>query len=316
MANPVFRAFSAQILTGALCLAIQTLAQPVPDCCQRMDGNRSIVFLDTQTVKLHEVLATLVVDSVRSRPNPNKRFTYLRVLAKSRVDTSLFSDVLGYGTGPLAGKPDPLIEYSPSDFPDTYTDSLNVPALTSGDTLKNVFVLQLDPGNGRIEWHLSGIKCKFLTEANPPFPFSEALGDLNRFMDSAAIADGGTAGTNSLKLGPVFIPGKGDIGLQITATHDGNYWYVTKLVGSGDCPAGCTEHTETLYRMDAQGNVLIVSVRDFFALCWASEIRRGTKTPAAMSQGAGCFTADGRKVDQNPSTRPSRTPLLLRGMTK
>lgn len=308
------RVFIAQILTGMLCLAAQALAQPVPDCCQIMDGNRGIDIRDTQTVKLNEVFATLVVDSVRSRDG--KWLAYMRVLNKARVDTALFSDVFGFGPAMTPIRSGAFINYDPSDFPDTQTDSLIYPVPTSGDTLRNVFVLQVDPGNGRKEWHLSGINCKFLAEDNPPFPFSKALGDLNRFLDSAALANGGTSGMNGLKLGPVFVPSVGDIGLQVTANHDDKYWFVYKRVGSGDCPAGCTQHEETLYRMDAQGNVLIVSIRKFYALCWASEIARRPATSAPMTRSTGCFTADGRKVDQSPAARPARARILQSALPK
>jgi hypothetical protein len=304
----------AQILTGALCLSPQVLAQPVPNCCQRMDGNRQVGIRDSQTVKLNEVFATLVIDSVRNRDS--KWFSFIRVLNKTKVDTSLFSDVFGFGPGMTPIGSGSIINYTPSDFPDSHTDSLDFPVRTSGDTLKNVFVLQVDPGNGRKEWHLSGIQCKFLTGNNPPFPFPQALGNLNRFLDSAAVANGGTAGKNGLKMGPVFIPDKGDIGLQITANHDDKYWFVYKLVGSGDCPAGCTQHEETLYRMDAQGNVLIVSIRKFFALCWASETTRRPGIPASTTLATGCFTADGRKVDQSPASRPTRARILRSALPK
>jgi hypothetical protein len=309
MENRCSRSLFALILTGILCFAVQAMGQTEP-CCQSIDGNRNIGFLDTATAKLNEVIATLVVESVRTQTNPYKRFTSLRVLAKARVDTTLFSDAFRYGSGSLAGNPGAFIDYAPSAFPDTHTDSLGIPVLAAGDTLKNVFVLQMDPGNGRKEWHLSGIRCKFLTEENPPFPFTKALGDLNRFLDSTAVANGGTAGKIKLKLGPVFLPAAGDIGLQITANHDGNFWFVYKLVGSGDCPAGCTHHAETLYRMDAQGNVLIVSTRNFFSLCWPSEIVRRPGTPAPMTQATGCFTADGREVDQSPASKPIRARIL------
>lgn len=308
MENHRSRTLLPQILAAALCLNLQALAQPVPGCCQIMDGNRAISIQDTQTVQLKVVFATLVVESVHQQGS--KWFSNLRVLNKAKVDTALFSSVFAYGSAMQPIRSGAFIEYEPSKFPDTQIDSLMHPVPTSGDTLKNVFLLQLDPGDGRKEWHLSGIKCKFLAEDNPPFSFSKALGDLNRFLDSVAVGAGGTSAGNGLKLGPVFVPAIGDIGLHITANHDDKYWFVYKRVGSGDCLAGCTIHDETIYRMDAQGNVLIVSIRRFYSLCWASEIARRPATASPMAQVTGCYTADGRKVDQSPAARPTRARIL------
>ncbi|MDB6035795.1 MAG: hypothetical protein JWM16_6133, partial [Verrucomicrobiales bacterium] len=86
--------FSAQILTVILCAGIFSVS-PAAACCQRMDGNREISPYDTTAVMIHEVIATLVVDSAWIGGPQKKTYTAFKVISKAKADTSLFGNVTG-----------------------------------------------------------------------------------------------------------------------------------------------------------------------------------------------------------------------------
>jgi hypothetical protein len=192
--------------------------------------------------------------------------------------------------------------YDPAGFPDAHVDSLERWSFNAGDTLNNVFVLQTDNGKGWKTWHITGIQCKFLAETGPPFPISQALASFNRHQDSIAIATGKGPRTSKTKLGPVFHFTQGDPGLLVKAHHDKESWFINQLIGSGDCPAGCTEHTENIYRIEGTGKVSLASTRHFYSLCFPMNTLRRPMTPIPFRKGSGLFQADGRQVKDSPSS--------------
>ena len=185
-----------------------------------------------------------------------------------------------------------------------------------GDTLKDVFVLQSATVNGGKAWNITGIKCKYLSPAPPPFPIKTALAAFNRHLDSVSTLKGRPPASDG-HLGPLFMLIRGgDPGRLLTALPDGEYWYFDHLTGSGDCPAGCTQHTEDVYRVNPTGNVQLVSTKDFFALCFPSEIRGRTGIAAKPKVDGRCFTADGKAVEETPAIRRNGARLLRSGDVK
>jgi hypothetical protein len=297
--------FFARILTGLVLLGSQglTMAQT---CCPGMDGIRNVGGLGTTAAMIHEVIATLAVDSIWNRYAPsNRTYTSFKVVSKSDVDTSLFSNVVGDSN--RTGFKIASFGYQAADFPDAHIDSSRTWGYKAGDTLKDVFVLQTDNGKGWREWHITGIHCKYLSPAPSPFPVKQALAAFNRYLDSLAK---GKPQASDGHLGPVFELVNGDPGRMLTAFPDSGYWYFDHVIGSGDCPAGCTQHTENVYRVDNLGNVRPVSTRSYFGSCPPAEIvlRPGT---ASRSAGDGrCFTADGRTAEKNPAIRSKGARVL------
>lgn len=277
-------------------------------CCQRMDGNRDVSAKDTGTNYINEVIADIRVDSVWSVSNPNKYYYALTVLRKAPVDTAIFMDSKWEAHFPSA--PRQVFDYRTESFPDSHIDSSGRWGFESGDTLKDVFALQVSDGKGRTRWHLSGLECEYLDGALPGFPIRESLSKLNRYLDSTGTYQGYFTPA-VLKLGPVFRMHPGDPGILLTADTAAGAWRFRLLTGKGDCPAGCTEHTESFYRVTREGTVELISSAFVWGLCNPLGISpKPRKSMGGKRAGAG-FSADGRCREGSVSGRQPR--FRLRG---
>lgn len=300
-------ALFAQVLIIIFCISAFAVGQE-KICCERLDENQEVHASGTNGVTLHEVSATVVVDSTWMTFNPHLAFTSFIVVSKPSVDTSLTRNSFEYpehsGLGVLS------FSYDPADFPDSHVDSTARWGFKSSDTLKNVFVLQSDYGTGRKNWSITGIRCKFLAQTVPPSPVGQALAFLNIHMDSIAVAKGQSPPAMKLKLGPIFFLALGDPGLFFTAYHEGDSWFIKHQVGSGDCPAGCTEHTKNIYRIDATGKVSLASSRHFYSLCFPMETVQPIRAQIPLRLQSGLFRADGREVKDDQASRRAGSRLF------
>jgi hypothetical protein len=297
------RTVLARMLTGLAMLAAPDLTRAAA-CCQMMDGNPLVSKSDTNAAELREVIATLSVETVPSKYNSARFYYAFKVLSKAKVDTTIFANRLGtLGSAESQFK---SLAYDTAGFPETHVDSGGSWGFVPGDTLRDVFLLQAVNGKGRTYWYITGYKCSYLAENNPPFPFTQAQAAFQRYADSVDPGGTGIFAKGKAKLGPVFRMTAGDAGILQTAKHDEGFWYIDRLTGSGDCPSGCTQHNETVYRINPQGSVTVVSSRDFFALCWPPESLRRPGVSAQVDPSRACYSADGRTLDEREVLRRSQ----------
>jgi hypothetical protein len=284
-----------QYLTALILTAVTGAHAAI--CCEMPDAG-DVAPQDTGKATAQEAWVDLAIDSVWSTSDPNgvrDVHCALHVLAKRQADTSVFFNYV-----PELGWPDGWItayDHNVADFPDSFTASDPLFAYSPGDTLRNVLAMRIVSNDGRTRLALGGVQCKFISPAPGPFPISEALRTLDRFRDSLAAAAGQSGPPSRVKLGPIFIGLPGDPGLLVRAEAQENAWLVRYQTGSGDCPAGCTHHEETVYRVEPQGKAEIVSQRELFVLCRPPDaISAHIPFGKRLIRSAGCYTPDGRKL--------------------
>lgn len=300
------------IAQGLTALFLTAAAARAEVCCGSIDGFGALYARDTGQAVAEEGRLDLYVDSIGSYYD---YYTYwqsyvaFHVLAKRPVDTAVFSNILPKPGDSYPYRPGP-ISYTAAGFSDTILvltggHDVGVETFKAGDTLKDVFTMRMTSSRGLSYYAFSGIHCKFKAPSPDPFPIGEALAALERYMDSLGISRTGYSGSgpSHLKLGPVFIAtDKGDPGLLVTAAALGNDWIIRHQVGGGDCPAGCTEHTETWYRVSRDGKIVAVPPAELSALCGPASALHPKSfcrfpSPASSER----FTPDGRKVPQGDS---------------
>jgi len=294
---------------GLTALFLTAAAARAEVCCGSIDGFGSIYARDTGQTLAEEGRLDLYVDSIGSYYDYHTywhSYIALRVLAKRPVDTTVFFDIMPQPGATYPSRPG-SISYTGTGFSDTLlvlTDGygVGVEVFKAGDTLKDVFTLRMTSSLGLSYYAFSGIHCKFQSPSPDPFPIGEALAALERYMDSLGISRKGYGGSgpSHLKLGPVFIATLGDPGLLVTATAKGNDWIIRHQVGGGDCPAGCTEHTETWYRVSKDGKIAVVPAAELSAICGSANALRPKPFYGRMSRAKPeRYTPDGRKVPGN-----------------
>ena len=285
-----------QYLT-ALCLTFATAARAAA-CCELPDAGDLSLRGDTGQASAQEAWVDLYVEDVRNVPDPyggRRMYSTLHVLRKRPLDTSVFFAIVAPPS--LPERWITSFDYGADGFPEVLVDSTSNAGFTQGDTLSNVFAARITSTSGRSYLTFGGLQCKLLTPVPGPFPIGDALNALNRFRDSLATAQGQSARPPRVRIGPTFIGVAGDPGLLVRAEASGEAWLIRYQTGSGDCPAGCTEHAEIVYRVSAMGKVEVVSSRHFFAVCWTPDALPPLGRRARSAPGyTGCYTPEGRKL--------------------
>lgn len=266
-------------------------------CCEIPDAGR-IDQIDTGHATVQEASVDLYVEKVwtaRDSQGGLLRYSDLHILAKRPVDTSLFFQFV-----PSPDNPNSWItslSYSAAGFPDSLIDSSWNADFVQGDTLRNIFAARITSTTQRTRMAFGGVHCNPLSKAPGPFPIKDALAALDRFRDSVAASKGQSGPPSHVKLGPIFNGIPGDQGLLVRAEASSGAWIVRYLVGSGDCPAGCTIHDETVFRVGPQGAVEVVSQQQLFVLCKPTD---GIAPRFSRRNGfpvhSGCYTPEGRKL--------------------
>lgn len=137
----------------------------------------------------------------------------------------------------------------------TYSGIAGPGNIATGDTLRNVFLMQEHGADSSRRWHgLDGV-CSYLSGEVPGYPVSEALGQLNRYVESTGMYRGYEPPPGDLRLGPVYSFVYGDPGWRLRAYADGSCWMFEYRVGDGDCPMSCTYFATLEYRVCADGSV-------------------------------------------------------------
>jgi hypothetical protein len=235
------------------------------------------------------VQATIKVDSAWSLAQ--RSYKKLSILSMIPFDTTIYS----YSMTEFF-VPDSL---SPHMSLDTfgiiheYVDSFNYARYAQvGDTLKNVFLFQETSSNVPCQWTIVDCVCYFLQLNNaPPFPLSKAIQLFNSLGPYARHHQG------TLGLGPVIEFGGGDPAWEVRAHCDATYWYISHAIGSGDCPAGCTEWVTTTYKISENTITPIETTCNIPSLCNQSAVvlkRNGIMKPATTKVQA--YTVNGKKI--------------------
>jgi hypothetical protein len=209
-------------------------------------------FFKFKRVTYKQVLADVVIDSFNSDYNTQSGWQYstlFRITSISKMDTSIFCNTCTAA--------DTLIDYDTSDINHQFT-SHQYSSLLFTDTL-HCFVFQSNPEEGVSDaWIFSKPVSYFIRTdiSSPPFPLQNALKTFNLYLNEKSLPKASGNLSRPIKLGPVIYLGAGDPGWNLTAHYDNSFWYLSHLVGSGDCPCGCTEWNGHDYKISKDGAVI------------------------------------------------------------
>ena len=203
-----------------------------------------------------EVLATVMVDSVFE----NK--VAFSVLSVAPVDTTIFINI-EFDTS-MAGIVSDTVGF-PAYHVDSTLDSMGN-HFTQGDTLRDIFIVQLSPYGGLRYWGIApeSKDCLLNEPLPPPFPLNQALSFFNQYLNVDTIYKGYSPPANGiLKLGPVFnFVDIGDLpGWGLKAYNDSTYWYFEHYSGDGFdcCCMSCDKKMWVTYRISSDGTAERVS---------------------------------------------------------
>jgi hypothetical protein len=256
-----------------------------------------------------EVMATVAVDSAWTTKDSFGAWvqhTTFSILSVAVVDTTHFTNDTMY----LHSRFSP-VSFDTALFPRHIEDSMRgvVNSLKTRDTLKDAFVLVGADTLGKRCISIVSGQCIWLKgNAEAAFPLASALASFNLYLTQNNIAHGYGLAPRDLRLGPVFNLAAGDPGWRLRAWSDSLAWNIEQYVGGGDCPAGCIEHTYTIYRITSNGSVTPVdSTRDGFLAVQkrpaVAQARRPSLSNAASCEIFDCF---GRKVGNGSAILSNR----------
>lgn len=209
-------------------------------------------FFKFKRVTYKQVMADVVIDSFNTDYNSQSGWLYstkFRITSIFKMDTSIFCNT--------CNAEDTLINYDTSDISRQFTSHQYASRLFT-DTL-HCFVFQSNPEKGvSDEWSFSKPVSYFIRPniSNPPFALQDALNTFDLYLNEKSLPKTYGNLSRPIKLGPVIYFGAGDPGWNLTAHYDNSFWYLSHLVGSGDCPSGCTEWNRHDYKISKDGAVI------------------------------------------------------------
>lgn len=201
--------------------------------------------------------ATIVVDaawSVLTLQNGWKHYIQLRIISKENINQEIYTN--SWTGSEMDFAPPSSISFDHTKINAAEFDSIANWELTSGDTLKNIFLIQCMYGNGKVLWQICVTDGLFMQNTSQPFALSEALRFLNTYLVEKNKLIGYSPPPDGLKIGPIFYLHKGDPGWQLKAAAQMDHWYFHHSYGYGDCPCGCTQWDDYFYKVYADGKVI------------------------------------------------------------